>query len=183
LEDSKIIELYWRRSEYAIDETKRKYGHYCNSIAKDILHDSGEAEECENDTYFALWNNIPPDRPENFKGYIAAVTRNNSLERYKYRKAKKRTCELEIIRDEFFESIASNGSDPITEIEMRDAINGFLSTLSKTSRIIFLQRYWFAKSVAEIAKNTGKSLSNVKVILFRTRFDFREYLIKKGLFV
>ena len=45
MEDSKIVELYWKRSEAAIYETQRKYEHYCFSIAKNILPAREDAED------------------------------------------------------------------------------------------------------------------------------------------
>jgi len=55
MDDNKIIDLYWKRSESAITETDKKYGRYCNTIAFNILHNREDAEECVNDTYFKVW--------------------------------------------------------------------------------------------------------------------------------
>ena len=51
MDDTKIVQLYWERDEQAIPETANKYGGYCTAIAKNILGDYAEAEECVNDTY------------------------------------------------------------------------------------------------------------------------------------
>ena len=37
MDDRKIVDLYWARSEQAICETQLKYGRYCLSIASNIL--------------------------------------------------------------------------------------------------------------------------------------------------
>lgn len=37
MDDSKIIDLYWRRDERAIAETDSKYGAYCRAVSMNIL--------------------------------------------------------------------------------------------------------------------------------------------------
>lgn len=51
MEDTEIIELYFRRNKAAIAETSAKYGTFCFSIAQNILSIDADAEECVNDTY------------------------------------------------------------------------------------------------------------------------------------
>ena len=60
MEDCKIVELYLKRNESAIKETKEKYDKYCSYIANNILNSEPDTEECVNDTYLAAWNSIPP---------------------------------------------------------------------------------------------------------------------------
>lgn len=36
MDDSKIIDLYWRRDERAIEETDSKYGAYCRAVSMNI---------------------------------------------------------------------------------------------------------------------------------------------------
>ncbi len=63
MEDHDIVALYLARSETAIVETAKKFGAYCRTIAWNILASRRDAEECENDTWLAAWNSIPPNRP------------------------------------------------------------------------------------------------------------------------
>lgn len=60
MDDSGIIELFFKRSEQAIAELSRKYGAMLKRLAKNILRDKQDAEDCVNDTYFDVWNAIPP---------------------------------------------------------------------------------------------------------------------------
>ena len=66
MEDIQIINLYFERNELAIKETSAKYGTFCNYIAMNILGIQEEAEECVNDSYYVVWNKIPPTIPESF---------------------------------------------------------------------------------------------------------------------
>ena len=183
MEDLNIIELYWRRSESAIEATEQKYGAYCHAIANNILHDSCDSDECVDDAYCSLWDSIPPARPSNLKGYIAAIVRNIALNRYNYRHAKKRADGLNVICDEFFECLPYGTADIGDELVLKDAINAFLHSLTSEHRIIFMQRYWYALSLKDIAARNGKSQTNVKVLLHRIRYDFRKFLEKEGIFV
>jgi RNA polymerase sigma-70 factor (ECF subfamily) len=63
---------------------------------------------------------------------------------------------------------------------LREAINGFFATLNEEKRNIFVRRYWYLDSIANIAKCFGMSESKVKTTLFRCRNQLREYLIKEG---
>ena len=90
MDDDKIIELYFKRDENAIHQTQIKYGKYCYTIAKNILGDHLDAEECVNDTYLEIWETIPPNRPEIFSAYLAMIARRRALDRYRYNNAQKR---------------------------------------------------------------------------------------------
>ena len=82
--DREIIELYFARSEKAIDETAKKYGKYCYTIANNILKNREDSEECVNDTYFRTWNSIPPQNPNVFSVFLGKITRNLALDKYRY---------------------------------------------------------------------------------------------------
>jgi len=75
MEDRDIVNLYWERNSNAIKETASKYGGYCKSIAKNILGNNEDAEECVNDTYLNTWNSIPPNRPNILSTYLGKITR------------------------------------------------------------------------------------------------------------
>ena len=82
MEDRKIVELFWNRSEYAIAELAGKYGGLCRSLANRILRDSRDVEECVNDAYLAVWQRIPPERPSPLSAYICGITKNLALKKY-----------------------------------------------------------------------------------------------------
>ena len=70
LEDTEIIDLYWERSERAISETDKKYRDRCLYVARSVLYDISDAEECLNDTYLTVWNRIPDERPKYFSSFV-----------------------------------------------------------------------------------------------------------------
>lgn len=185
MEDEKIVELYWQRQECAIDETRQKYGAYCRSIALNILADTQDAMECENDTYFAAWNAIPPHRPKVLSTFLGKLTRRISLDRFKARTAQKRGGDtVPPSLDELAQCIPDGQSlsDELEARELANLISQFLRTLPVRDRQIFLRRYWYCDSISQIAAHCGSGESKIKMNLLRTREKLRQYLRKEGVF-
>lgn len=181
LDDEMIIDLYWERSETAIYETSNKYGSYCRTIALNILAVSSDAEECENDTYIAAWNTIPPTRPRILKSFLGRLTRNVALDRYDYNKAKKRNNEFDILLSELGDCIAAQNNQQEYEVGyISKHISNFLRSIDTKSRLVFIRRYWYSDSINDIALRFGMSVSKTKSLLFRTRNKLKKYLEKEG---
>ena len=183
MEDSRIVELYWARSEDAIAETEKKYGAYCYYIARNILNSAPDSEECVNDTYLHAWDAMPPHRPEALSAFLGRIPRNLALSRFRHNTAKKRASNADIV----FEEAKLFLADPATRapleetLALKDAINSFVASLSKDARIIFVRRYWYFSSVRDIARDHRIPEGTVKSILFRTRKQFKEFLLKEGI--
>lgn len=182
MEDSKIIDLYWNREEKAISETDEKYGRYLMKIAMNILCRYEDSEECVNDTYLDTWNQIPPTRPKYLLPYIGRITRNKSIGRLQYLTADKRSNEMNVLMSELDNSftLSDNPEYIYDNKEIGKAISAFLRTCKKEYRYIFIRRYWFSDSIAEISDQLEMSQSKIKSILFRVRNKLRKYLEKEG---
>ena len=184
MEDQKIIELYWNRSDQAITETQRKYGGLCYSIAYNILSDHQESEECVNDTWLRAWNGIPPQRPRSLSAFLSRIARNQALKLYERKNAEKRGGgQVPLALEELSGCIP----DPmaITQVaeegEVTKLLNEFLSRLSPQNRRIFLRRYWSLEPIRDIAAACGISESKAKVTLFRMRKKLKEFLEQEGI--
>ncbi len=181
MKDSEIIALYFARDEQAIDESERKYGPLCRTVADRILDSAQDTEECVSDTWLRAWNVIPPEHPHRLDAFFAKITRNLALDRWRSSHTKKKgggTANLCL--DELKNSVASS-ADPVDRLLLRDLLNRFLRELKPETREIFLLRYWYFCTNAEIAKRTGKSLAAVKISLHRTREELRKFLEKEGI--
>jgi len=185
MDDKKIVDLYWERSENAISETRKKYGKYCHYIAFNILYSNEDAEECVSDTYLKAWETMPPRRPERLSTFLGKLTRNIALNRHEKEMAQKRSAFTETILEEAKELVPHSvkEAEESSELLLKEAVNGFIRTLSENTRIIFLRRYWYMCPIKEIAASMDISESSVKVILLRTRKKFKEYLEKEGITV
>ena len=182
MDDSKIIELFYARSEQAIIELSKKYGAVCSKVARNILNNSLDAEECVNDTYLGAWNTIPPQNPAPLLAYVCRIVRNLSTARYHANTALKRNSYYDAVLDELEECLASP-ADVEMEIsakELSRAVDRFLDTLDQDARVMFIRRYWYYDSIPEIAAKFHMSSNNVSVRLSRTREKLRKFLKREG---
>ncbi len=183
MEDKTIIELFFERSETAIEQAASKYGAYCHTIAYNILADQQDAEECVSDSYLKLWNVIPPQRPTCLRSFLGKITRNLALDRWDKGRAQKRGGgELPLALDELAECVSGGASPEVSldRIALTRAINEFLGELAPNARQIFVRRYWYLEAVRDIAEKTGGSEGSVKTSLSRSRAMLKEKLEKEG---
>lgn len=186
MEDSKIIDLYWARKEQALAETDTKYGSYCRTIARNILRNFEDTEECVSDTWLHAWNSMPPQRPGILSAFLGRITRNLSFDRCKYQQAAKRGGgALPLALDELGECIpsAQRVEYALEQKELAAAIDRFLRTLPEKDCNLFLRRYWYVDSISVIADRYGMKENTVKSILFRTREKLRKFLGEEGIAV
>lgn len=184
MDDRRIIALFFERSEQAIAETKNKYSTVIRRTAFHILNDFRDTEECENDTYLAAWNRIPPETPNPLAAYLCRISRNLALNRYYANTAHKRNSAYDLALDELEEAISVRDGSPDSAYEIKEltrAIEAFLDTLSSDDRRMFVQRYWFGYPVKELAANRRQSPHRVTVRLSRIRARLQKYLMKEGL--
>ncbi len=183
MDDSCIVALYWSRDPDAIRESDRKYGAYCFSIAHRILHSNEDSEECVNETWLRAWNAIPPQRPQRLSLFLAKITRNLALDTLSARSSQKRGGgDIHLLLDELAECLSSE-SDPASEYEARELgqfVRRFVNHLPERDRSIFLRRYFFTETAAEIAARFGITENHVLVILSRTRKKLKLHLQKEG---
>ena len=183
LEDTAIISLYWRRDAQAIPATAEKYGSYCTAVARNILRDQRDTEECVNDTYLRAWNAMPPHKPHVLSTFLGKIIRNLSLNRWRQNTAKKRGGGmLPAVLEELTEVVsgAEDVERKVEETALISAINDFLSQLSPERRSMFICRYWHTDSVADIAARCGMTPGAVTMTLSRLRAALRKELLKRG---
>lgn len=185
MEDSGIIDLFFERSEQAIALLSEKYGRLCQKIACNILNDRLDAEECVNDAYLAVWNTVPPMRPESLPGYLCRIVRNLALKKYHGNTAKKRNSVYDVALDEIADCIPSDASveEEAAAAEISRMIDAFLGTLCESDRIMFVRRYYHADSIEDLAAAFGKSRHYVSVRLSRIRSALKKHLCERGITV
>ena len=182
MDDNKIVELYLQRDETAITQTSDKYGKRLKNLAYGIVSDSQTAEECENDTYLSAWNSIPPNEPrEHLYAFLACIVRHLAINCCRHRNRLKRSAFICELSEEMEQCIPApdDVNCRIDDMMLREANNTFLSSLKQEKRNIFIRRYWYLDSIADISKRFSISESKVKSTLLRCRNKLREYLEKE----
>ena len=181
--EAQIIELYWQRDERAIKETDRALRTQLLSLAKNLLRDTQDAEECLNDTYVRVWNSIPPARPDSLKAYVLSIMRKVAINRYKASKRQKRVPAQMISSLSELGDMLSDGDSFHTEQEARalgEILTEFSSTLSDRRAFIFMSRYYLCRPIDEIAQKLGCSKSTVNKEIAAIKQELRQLLESEG---
>lgn len=182
--DAMITELFFDRSETAIEKCQEKYGKLAMSVSYNILHNREDAEECVNDAMLGLWNSIPPQKPRSLPSYLCSLVRNISLNRFDYNHAEKRNGEMNLILDELEGVLSSpDWKADYAEGEITAAINSFLGSLKEYDRVMFVRRYYYSDSVKDIALAMGDTEGAVSMRLMRLRSKLKKKLEKEGISV
>lgn len=182
MEDTDIIDLYWKRDENAIAETAKKYGTFCHGIAVNILSLKEDAEECVSDTYYHAWESMPPTRPQRLRAWLGRVVRNLAINLWRKNHARKRYAGMDLLMDELEECIPAPETveQKIEEAELTGLLNRWLSTLSRRDRILFIRRYWNGEGVKELAGEYGEAPAKTAKRLYRLRQNLKGLLEKEG---
>lgn len=182
MDDLTIIALYFARNEKAIEETDKKYGKLCFCMAHNILSNNEDAEECVNDTYFNVWNKIPPTRPHNFRAFICRIVRNLSMKKLEFNCALKRNQNVTVSYTELEEILPDTRTAPEWEYEnLGKIINDFLQHEKEDARNVFIRKYYFFDSISDIAERYAFTESKVKNMLYHSRNKLKDYLKKEGI--
>lgn len=179
MNDTDIIDLFWARSESAIEELGKKYDRLARSVAMKFLRDRQDVEECMNDSYLGMWNSLPPNRPRVLPAFFTALTRNTALKRVRYNTAAKRKALMAELTD-------LTGSAPSPEEEIDGAasvISRYLSGEDRTSRVLFMRRYYLGESIREAGEAVGLSENAAGVRLSRMRKKLKKLLEQEGITV
>ena len=183
MDDKHITRLLFERSESALAILARKFGSRLLLTAQNILGNTQDAEECVSDTYLAIWNAIPPKRPDPLAGFIFKTGRNLALKRLRYNTAARRNNHFDVSLDELSACLSGGSLDEaMSARELAQTIDRFLGTLPRDSRIMFLRRYWFGDTVGQIADTIGYYENAVSVRLNRCRSKLRTHLQQEGFF-
>ncbi len=179
LEDRQIVTLFWQRSQDAVPKLYEKYGRLARTVASNILHSDQDVEECINDSCFALWNNIPPKKPDALGAFFVAVTRNLACKKLRYNTRQKRCADVADF-DELADLIGDSDADPRTIDGAGRVIDRFLERLPRVQRVLFMRRYYFGESVASAAKAVGITENHAGVLLSRIRRKLKNALSEEG---
>lgn len=182
--DKTIVDAFLQRDERALSLTENRYGSYLRRIAFNVLDNEEDAKECVNDTYMRLWQSIPPDEPDDLKAYVSKIVRNIALDRLKLTSADRRIPAGQTVLMSEIEEFVPDSFGVEAELEgrlLKKAVDGFIRSLSKRSKYIFICRYYFSDSVLNIANSLGVGTTTVYRELEDIRKKLKNKLVKEGL--
>lgn len=180
MEDREIMTLYIRRNHSALEETDAKYRKYLLKIAMNILGNEDDSEECLNDVYMSAWTSVPKQKPDDLKLYLARIAKNKALNMIDKKMAKKRGGGQYIHAIDELGDVVSEKDNPEEQYMQKvdkEAIESFLDNLGELERKIFIRRYWFGDSAADIGRKYDISALSVNLKLHRTRKKLKQYIL------
>lgn len=184
--DEKIIDMYWERNPNAIQETDEKYGALLRNVAYNILSDALDCEECQNDTYFDVWNAIPSARPTAFSAFIVQIMRRTAIDRYRKKSSKRRVpSQLTLSIEDLENSICNSLSieEAYEAKEIGKMVNDYVASLNDRQRYIFIDRYYMAESVEKIASDLAIPVKTAYLEIGKIKKGLRKYLERNGVHV
>ncbi|MBE6638286.1 MAG: sigma-70 family RNA polymerase sigma factor [Ruminococcaceae bacterium] len=184
MDDNRIIELLFERAETALNEVSHKYSRLYKGIIREVLSDECDIDECANDVLLAVWNTIPPNRPNSLTAYICKIARRIGINRLKYNTRQKRNTGYVAMLLElddclpFVEPI--DDSDERSEL-IRSVLSDFIRSLDPETEILFVRRYMYLESVTDLAKRFELDENRISVKLYRARKKLKKVLEKEGI--
>lgn len=183
MEDEKIIELSLSRDTELIPWMAQVYGMRLRQLAYGIVRNDRDAEECEKEAYLQAWNSITSKEPKtHFYGFLAKITRNLALNKDNGQTAVKRNEQIVPLSAELEGclSAADSAEGEMTQEALCHHISIFLKLQTAERRNLFLRRYWYLDSVAELSERFAMSESKVKRTLFRVRKELKKEIFSGG---
>lgn len=181
MDDNKITELLFSNDESGLNEVQKKYGSLIRKICGGILRSRTDAEECANDTLQAVWDGIPPSKPDNLAGFICKIARRISVSRVRYNTAAIRNSDLLTELDDCIPASFSV-EEAAENAELSEILNNWLRALPEKKQRLFVLRYYYMKTVRESARECGMSESSAQNTLMKLRGSLKKYLIERGIF-
>lgn len=180
--DEKIIDLFNKRDEQAIRVCMEAYGSYCRTVAAGILPDPADAEEAVADTWLSAWDSIPPQRPKYLRLFLGRITRNHAISIWRRNNARCRgSGETALALEELGDVIGTESvQESLDGKALSRSITAFLKGEPEIRRKVFVRRYFYMESMAQIACRYGLKETNVRMMLSRTRQKLKKYLLQEG---
>jgi len=184
MEDKRITEMFLQRKENAVDELLLKYGQLFKSIARNVLGNDEDAEECVNDSCMEIWNAIPPAVPERLMPFACKIVRRVSINRLRFNLRQKRNDDNTVFLSELSECIAvDDGIYEIIELKrLQCVLNQFLNEIDNESKALFVRRYFFFENISELSERFGMSENKISVKLHRIRKKLAVRLKEEGIY-
>ena len=184
MDDNRIIELLFERAENALDEVSHKYSRLYKGIIRQVLSDECDIEECGNDVLLAVWNTIPPNRPNSLPSYICKIARRIGINRLKYNTRQKRNTGYIVMLSELDDCLPAttplDDGDERSEL-IRSVLSDFIRSVDPETEILFVRRYIYLETVADLAKRFELDENRVSVKLYRARKKLKKVLEKEGI--
>lgn len=178
MKDEKIIRMLKKKDEKGLLAISEKYEKLLTYIASSILGDRTlDVEECVNDTYFKIWNNIEryDFKKASFKTYLKIIVRNTALNRIRdlnrTEQVMLREDMDEVLRD--YIDYYQNPEKKFMDKEGIKLLETIITELNPVDRELIIRKYLYFQGSAEISQIMDMSITAIDSRLSRLRKKIR----------
>ncbi len=170
--DELIIKYIKKRKQEGLNILIDKYGGIIRGIIKKHLYNiNGYEDECINDVFLSIWNNIDKfSGSGSFKSWIGTIAKFKAID---YKRKYLKLNSLENIDDFHFNSTETT-EDNIIKKEFLFEIRSMLNQLNEKDRELFIKYYFNEEKVQTICTDLNMSSTQVYSRLSRGRRKLRE---------
>ena len=171
--EDNFIHLLRQRKEEGILYVIEAYGGLIRSVVrKRLSRFPDRAEECMNDIFFGIWQNIDcfDETKGSFANWAAGVARLESIDMLRKIQREKSLCSIEDVEAMQEDEELSK----LLEQELSKETEELLNCLSEKDRELFKRIFIEQEEPEEVGAAMGMSKDNVYVRLFRGRRKMRK---------
>jgi RNA polymerase sigma-70 factor (ECF subfamily) len=180
LSDQEIIDSVRKGNDSDYSIIVNRYKNKAFSMLKRMLKNDFEAEEVLQDCFLKAYKSLVNFKGESkFSTWFYRIVYNTALTRLSSQKRKTET-EMTSVEDHF--NLESEyGSDEIEKTDMKEFIHDLIGKLPERYTAIITMFYLNEMSIEEISEVMGLTISNIKVMLHRSRNSLRDLILKTKL--
>ncbi len=157
-DDDRGVADFLAGTSRGLEAVYRRYGGFLYAVARSVLADDDDAQDCVHDTLLRVWQNARSYRAERgaLRTYLLVAVRNDALSR-------KRA----VARHARIEERAARADDQMYELEMTDPIEAArlrraLATLPAEQRTALELAYFGQLTHVQVAERLNAPLGTVK---------------------
>ncbi len=156
--EPQTVEAFLARRPSGLDDVYRLYGSRLYAVARDVLGNVEDAQDCVHDALLRIWQRPPVYRPERgaLRAYLVVAIRNDAISR------KRATMRHLVIEER-----AAKTDSPGYEVELQDHVElqrlrAAVDALPPEQRAALRLAYYGHLSQSQIAERLGVPLGTVK---------------------
>ena len=180
LSDQEIIDSVRKGNDSDYSIIVNRYKNKAFSMLKRMLKNEFDAEEVLQDCFLKAFNSLGSFKGDaKFSTWFYRITYNTALTKLS---SKKRKTESEMSStDDHFNLESADGFEEIEKKDVSEFIHYTISKLPERYSAIITMFYLNEMSIEEISEVMGMTISNVKVMLHRSRNSLRDLILKNKL--
>ena len=167
MDNTELIQAMKKRELGALDRFQTTFTPLLRYIIAPLLSDERDREECLSDVMLRAWEAIDSYDPSRatFTTWLSALARNTALNRRRSSERRRENGPP----DEDIPASTDSPEQTVLKEEAARAVWDAVGRLDRRDRELFLRKYYYYQSTAQIAAELGLTVRGVEGRLYRVR--------------